>query len=158
MNVLEDFVSNGNFFRRFSSVLLSLLFCGVVLTGCLSVEARKAIAPPVSVVVHVDSGNAIISGEISTNPNAFVDSSERTPEGYMNRTELDTELFVAGTEFSCSITYGSALTLFVRPANDATEENPLVFTVTEGSRSKTYTVSGFQAVKMLRFSNDYPIG
>jgi len=139
----------------FLSALLVFVLC---LVGCISVEARKALAPPLSVVVHIDSGSAIISGEMSTNPNAFSDYSERSPEGYVNRTELDTELFVEGTEYSCSITYGSALTLFVRPSNDATEENPLVITVTEGSRSKTYTVSGFQAVKVLRFSNDYQIG
>ena len=152
-------MSNRSFFRQFSLVTLFSLFCGFFLMGCLSVEARKAIAPPLSVVVHIDSGSAIISGDMSTNPNAFVDSSERSPVGYMNSAELDTELFVEGTDFSCSITYGSALTLFVRSANDATEEKPLVFTVMEGSRrSKTYTLSGFQAVKVLRFSNDYPIG
>ena len=95
---------------------------------------------------------------MSTNPNAFRDYSERQPEGYITGPELDAELFVEGSEFTYSITYGSALTLFVRPANDVTDENPLVITVTEGSRSKTYTVSGFQAVKVLRFSNDYQIG
>ena len=83
-----------------------LIFCGLFLSGCLSTEASKALAPPLSVVVHVDSGNAIISGDMSTNPNAFVDSSERSPVGYMNRTEFDTEFFVTGSEFSCSITYG----------------------------------------------------
>ena len=143
---------------RRALVLFVLFFCGLSLTGCLSVEARKANAPPLSVVVHVDSGNAIISGDMSTNPNAFVDSSERSPVGYMNRTEFDTEFFVTGSEFSCSITYGSVLTLFVRSADEATEDAPLVFTVTEGGRSTTYTVSGFQAVKVLRFSNDYSVG
>lgn len=139
-------------------ILIILFFCGLFLTGCLSFEARKTIAPPLPVVVRIDSGSAIISGEMSTNPNAFVDSSERGPVGYINATELDTELFVAGMEFSCSITYGSVLTLFVRPSGNVSDENPLVITVTEGSRSTTYTVSGFQAVKVLRFSNDYPIG
>ncbi len=151
-------MSNRSFFRQLSLVTLFSLFCVFFLMGCLSVEARKAIAPPLSVVVHIDSGSAIISGDMSTNPNAFVDSSERSPVGYMNSAELDTELFVEGTDFSCSITYGSAVTLFVRSASDVSDENPLIITVTEAGRSKTYTVNGFQAVKVLRFSNDYPIG
>ncbi len=143
---------------RRALVLFVLFFCGLSLTGCLSVEARKALAPPLSVVVHIDSGSAIISGEVNTNPNAFSDYSERRPEGYVNTAEIDAGLFVEGSEFTDSITYGSALTLFVRPASDVTDDNPLVITVTEGGRSKTYTVSGFQAVKVLRFSNDYDIG
>ena len=143
---------------RRAFVLLVLFVCAMSLTSCLSVEARKAIAPPLSVVVHIDSGSAIISGEMSTNPNAFSDYSARRPEGYVNRTELETELFLEGSEYTCSITYGSALTLFVRPASDVTDENPLVITVTEGIHTTTYTVSGFQAVKVLRFSNDYLIG
>lgn len=151
-------MSNKSFFRQFSLVILFSLFCGLSLTGCLSVEARKAIAPPLSVVVRVDSGSAIISGELSTNPNAFSDYSERRPEGYVSTAELDAGLFVEGSEFTYSITYGSALTVFVRPASDVSDENPLVITVTEAGRSKTYTVNGFQAVKVLRFSNDYDIG
>ena len=103
----------------------------------------------VGIDVHVDSGSAIISGDVSTNPNAFVSSNDRRPEGYVNRNELDTELFLEGTEFSYVITYGSSLTLFVRSASTASDETPLVISVTENGHSKVYTVSGFQGIRVL---------
>ena len=163
VKIIEVFMKRSFSFRMCASVrralfLNALLIFALCFTGCISIEARKALAPPLSVAVHIDSGSAIISGEMSTNPNAFRNYSERQPEGYITGPELDAELFVEGSEFTYSITYGSALTLFVRPANDVTDENPLVITVTEGINTKSYTVSGFQSVKVLRFSNDYVIG
>lgn len=132
-------------------LVLFLIFA--FFSGCTSASFRKAVAPPLYVELHIESGAAIISGDLSINPNAFKEKNEMIPEGYVNMRELDSELLMENNDFSYSVTYGSVLTLFLRSA----DENPVVIRVTVNGGSNTYTVEGGKPVKVLRFTNDYPI-
>ena len=142
--------------KKTSIVFAALLL--LLLTGCLSGKALRAIAPPHEISIHVVSGNAIISGEMTSNPNVFRDAEKRSfYERFSRADSIKKSYFAEGTTFFYSIPYGNVLMLTVQPFSATTKENPLVIEVNDEGTITTYNIYGFEASQFLRFTNDYYI-
>ncbi|MBQ5490733.1 MAG: hypothetical protein IIT68_01615 [Treponema sp.] len=134
------------------AVLLPLL-----LTSCLTAQERRLLAPPRQISVRIVSGNAIISGERTSNPNTYRDAKDRRYERFSTDETINGKYCAEGTTFYYSIPYGDVLLLSVKSFSAVAKENPLVIEVNDAGNVTTYEISGFEATKYLRFTNDYYI-
>lgn len=130
----------------------------LLLTSCLTAQERRLLAPPRQISVRIVSGNAIISGERTSNPNTYRDAKDRRYyERFSTDETINNKYYAEGTVFFYSIPYGDVLLLSVKSFSAVAKENPLVIEVNDAGNITTYEISGFEATKYLRFTNDYYI-